>query len=204
MKKVKEKGFPPATVPPGVLPQPPATKAEIQKIPQDWEPIWDEDFEEAYEALLPRHRLFVVELVRTGFKKAEAFRRAYPGATFSSAIVGAILSKPDVQFILERFTDWAKQNMFEAQQVIMDAMQATKRVYYEGEIVDEVDDHAIRLKAVEVLNKIEEVKKEASPAKPAGTIPHTFAVNFNFYLEKMGMPPIQIPYQQIENATKKA
>lgn len=202
MSKKKDKGFAPATVPPGTHAQPPAKAADIKRIPKDWEPIWDEDFEEAFDSLLPKQRLFVVELVRTGFNKAEAFRRAYPDSTHSSAIVGVILAKPEVEVILSRFTDWAKQNMFEAQQVVAEAMKAKKRTYHEGAQIDEVDDHAIRLKAVEVLNKLEDAKKEAKTVKPAGTVNINFVQNFNAYLQQQGMAPIKIPQQQVADVSK--
>lgn len=198
----KDDVFPPAAVHPGIHAQPPATKADLKTIPQDWEPIWDEDFEETFAALVPKQRLFVVEMVRTGFKKAEAFRRAYPGAEYSSGIVDAILSKPGVKAILERFTDWAMQDLFEARQVIKDAMEAKKKVYFEGAEVDEVDDHAIRLKAVEVLNKMNGANKEEDE-KPKGKVINIgYAVTFNYYLEQMGMPPIPIPVA-IQESTKK-
>ncbi len=207
-KKKNAIAFPPAAPHPGIHAQPPATKADIKAIPEDWEPIWDDEFDEAFTALLPKQRLFIVELVRTGFKKSKAFARAYPGATYSSGIVSAIFAKPEVRLILDRFTDWAKEDLFEAREIIKDAFKATKKVYHEGKEIDKVDDHMTRLKAVEVLNKMNGANKEAdasiSSAKPAGTINVTFAGDFNVYLKQMGLPPIDLRKIKAIDAPKKA
>lgn len=192
--------LPPAAERPGAKAQPPATKEDIRKIRDDWEPIWDAEFELAFEALLPKQRQFVIEYVRSGFVKRTAYDRAY-GTSYSEGIVDVILGKSGVQLILGRFTDWAKADLFEARQVIKDAMQAKKKVYHEGCEIDEVDDHTTRLKAVEILNKMNGTNKEVGPLAPAvptgGTIDSGFAVQFNFYLQQMGVEPLKIPDGQI-------
>lgn len=192
----KKKEIIPLSTRPGAVPAPPATSEDIVRIRSDWEPIWDAEFELAFEALLPKQRQFVIEYVRSGYVKREAWKRAY-GTSYSEGVVDAILSKDQVQVILGRFMDWAKADLFEARTVIKEAMQAKKRVYFDGAEIDEVDDHATRLKAVEVLNKMNGANKEVAPAAPtaptAGTIDSGFAVQFNFYLEKMGVPPMVIP-----------
>jgi hypothetical protein len=206
-RKKKDAGFPPAPPRPGIHAQPPAKAADIKAIPKDWEPIWDDEFREAFESLVPKQRLFVVELVRTGFKKSEAFARAYPGAAYSSGIISAIFAKPEVKLIMSRFTDWAYEDLFEAREVIKDAFKAERKIYVEGVEIAKEPDHAIRLKAVEVLNKMNGANKEADaapPPKPAGAISGDFAVNFNFFLEQQGLPAIKLGSLKAIDAPKKA
>lgn len=181
---------------PGAKAQPPATKEDIKKIRDDWEPIWDAEFELAFEALLPKQRQFVIEYVRSGYVKREAWKRAY-GTSYSEGVVDIILAKESVQLILGRFMDWAKADLFEARTVVKEAMKAVKCIYHQGVEINKEDDHMVRLKAVEVLNKMNGTNKEAVPAGPqiptGGTIDSGFAVQFNFYLQQMGVEPLKIP-----------
>jgi len=174
---------------------------EIRQISKDWEAIWDAEFQLAFETLLPKQRQFVIEYVRNGYKKREAFANAY-GTSYSANLVHNLLGKQEIQLILGRFTDWARDDLFQAHRVLEEAMDATYTVG-KGKKAKELPDHMIRIKAAEAINKMSGNNKEKPPETPAaGSVTMNFVAQFNTYAQQMGVAPVPIPAAIIEKSTE--
>ena len=153
-----------------------AKKEPKLKCPNELETVWSPEIEKAFKALNTKQQIFVLEFVKCGFVGAEAYRRAYNTmANDNTACVCAsnLLRTPNIQTILEGFTDSRLEDLFLTINAFKGAAQAQvfqreeieedgvkKSVYVPAFGLDQdgrkipIPDHDMRIKGGQALAKL--------------------------------------------------
>lgn len=121
------------------------------------------------EYLNTKELIFINEYIRTG-NATQAYIKAFdvPKSKYHSATVLASRLKQKIHNLDKLYYENAGLNARLISNVIKQAMKAEKQVIYNG--IHDYPDHTIRLKAVEVFDRLvnKEVDKKSQPAIMTG------------------------------------
>ena len=170
-----------------------AAGSKSKKPPAELAEIWTDDVKTAWGALSLSHQGFLIAYINTNYNASEAYRRTYNDkATPDVASSGGsqILRNSRIKQILAVISDTLLEDMLLVRTVLVEA--ATVASKGETEAGDIIPDYPTRIKAAAELRDYHRPKGTDAPP-PAPAMPTQFVGQFNFYLQQMGMMPLQLP-----------
>lgn len=136
--------------------------ADTDPIPEQLETVWDDSVADAFRALEPRQRNFLLAYLDT-WNGAEAYRRSYnqlANDATAAACASRLLTKANVKSVLERFLDTQTEDLLLVKRTYIDAAKtASKPIFGKDDLgqpilVMEQADHDVRIKAAQALAKL--------------------------------------------------
>ena len=136
--------------------------ADLDPIPEELESVWDEKVSEAFKALEPRQRNFLLAYLGC-WNGAEAYRKSYNDLAndrTAAACASRLLTKANIKTVLEAFLDTQVEDLLLVKQTYIEAAKtASKPIFGKDDLgqpilVMEQPDHDIRIKAAQSLAKL--------------------------------------------------
>jgi hypothetical protein len=136
--------------------------SDTEPIPEELEPVWDDKVAEAFKALEPRQRNFLLSYLNC-WNGSEAYRRSYnelANDTTASSCASRLLAKASIRAVLEAFLDTQIEDLLLVKRTYIEAAKtANKPIFGKDEmgqpiLVMEQADHDVRIKAAQSLAKL--------------------------------------------------
>lgn len=139
------------------------------------------------------HQGFLLAYINTNYNASEAYRRTYnenANPQVAGACGSTLLKNAGIRQILAVISDTSLEDLLLVRTVLVEA--ATVASKGETEAGDTIPDYPTRIKAAAELRDYHRPRgTDAPPLAPA--MPAQFVGQFNFYLQQMGMMPLQLP-----------
>lgn len=139
-----------------------ARQEEESGIPEELHPVWSYKVAEAFRALEPKQRVFILAYVRK-WNGSEAYREAYnPLANDGTAAAcgSRLLANANVKAVLGAFLDTQTEDLLLVKQTYVEAARTASKPIFgkdsDGQpiLVLEQADHDVRIKAAQALAKL--------------------------------------------------
>jgi phage terminase small subunit len=120
------------------------------KPPEELDSVWDEEIEKDWCALNTKQQSFFIEWMTNGFNRTKAYITAYNVLDNENhaAVNGSnLLRHAKFEKIIQKLAVLRKSDFIEAHEVQRRAMSANKPVFKDGDMIMEIEDHDIRMKA---------------------------------------------------------
>jgi hypothetical protein len=120
------------------------------KPPEELDSVWDEEIEEAWCALNTNQQKFFIEWLSNDFNVTDAYRTAYNNVKNDNvaAVNGYnLLRNPKIQKVSAKLANLHKTDLLECYGALRKALKANKPVFKDGDMIMEIEDHDIRMKA---------------------------------------------------------
>jgi hypothetical protein len=136
--------------------------ADLDPIPEELESVWDDKVAEAFKALEPRQRNFLLAYLGC-WNGAEAYRKAYNPLASDHVATNSgsrILAKNGIKTVLQAFLDTQTEDLLLVKRTYIEAAKtATTPIFGKDDLgqpilVMEQPDHDVRIKAAQALAKL--------------------------------------------------
>lgn len=180
----------------------------MAQSPEEMEGMWDEETQEAWNNLSPKHQSFFLAYLQNNYNAAGAYKETYnkDADNLVAASSGRrMLINVNIQTLCGKLNESKKSDLTAIRKAYNDALEAKETIQTNGVLKEsDVADHKVRLKAAEGIAKLNgELTEKADNnvvINKTLTINHQVVGDMNDYLAKLGHAPL-VPTKAVTEVT---
>ncbi len=127
------------------------------KSPEELEPVWDDQTQEAWNSLNPKQQDFFIRWLNNGYNATQAYWDTYDSVEkekTAGAAGSRMLGNVNIQLICSKLNSNNASELSMIKKVYQDAMKADTPIFADGDKVMDIEDHKTRISAAEKLAKL--------------------------------------------------